>query len=356
MGTGAWIIPKTPLDDATYKITATTKDPAGNTSPVSKEFVLTVDTKADAPVITGIEEDSGSSAIDGSTNDNTLTIKGTAEANATVSVMLDGTLIGTAKTDSDGNWSLDHTQTPLDDATYKITATTKDPAGNTSPVSKEFVLTVDTTSPVAPVITGIDGDSGSLVSGGSTNDTTLTIKGTAEARSTVSVMQDGVVIGTAESGSDGNWSLDHTQTPLDDATYKITATTKDPAGNTSPVSKEFVLTVDTKADAPVITGIEEDSGSSAIDGSTNDNTLTIKGTAEANATVSVMLDGTLIGTAKTDSDGNWSLDHTQTPLDDATYKITATTKDPRRQHISCFKRICANRRYNITSCTCYHRH
>ena len=112
-------------------------------------------------------------------------------------------------------------------------------------LQKEFVLTVDTTSPVAPVITGIDGDSGSLVSGGSTNDTTLTIKGTAEARSTVSVMQDGVVIGTAESGSDGNWSLDHTQTPLDDATYKITATTKDPAGNTSPVSKEFVLTVDT---------------------------------------------------------------------------------------------------------------
>ena len=54
---------------------------------------MTIDTVAPAaPVVTGITNDSGSSGSDGITNDQTLVISGTAEANSTVSVSVDGGL------------------------------------------------------------------------------------------------------------------------------------------------------------------------------------------------------------------------------------------------------------------------
>ena len=48
-------------------------------------------------------------------------------------------------------------------------------------------VTIDTVAPVAPSITAFSTDSGA-VGDGITNDTTLTLTGTAEANSTVKVL------------------------------------------------------------------------------------------------------------------------------------------------------------------------
>ena len=70
-------------------------------------FNLTVDTAAPAaPVITGITDDTGTPG-DGVTSDNTLVITGTAEANATVEVFLDGGSLGTTLADGAGDWAFD---------------------------------------------------------------------------------------------------------------------------------------------------------------------------------------------------------------------------------------------------------
>ena len=66
---------------------------------------MTVDTVAPAKaVISSFSTDSGTVG-DGITNDNTLTLTGTAEANSTVKVYDGATLLGTATANGSGAWS-----------------------------------------------------------------------------------------------------------------------------------------------------------------------------------------------------------------------------------------------------------
>lgn len=316
----------TPLADATYNFTAKATDATSNVSPLSAPFAVTIDTTAPtAPTITAITDDSGTPA-DRITNDKTLIISGTAEANSTVEVLLNGAAIGTATTDGTGNWSFDYTGTPLGDGVKAFTAKATDVAGNTSPASAVFNVTIDTAAPTAPTITSFNDNTGNT-SDSITNDTTLILTGTAEAGSTVTIFQNGTQIGTVTANATGNWLFDHTATSLTDATYAYTATATDKAGNTSVASAAFNITVDTTPPAaPSVTAITDDTGTPA-DGITKDNTLIISGTAEANSTVQVLLDGTAIGTATTDAAGNWSFDYTGTVIASGTHSITATATD-----------------------------
>ena len=105
-------------------------------------------------------------------------------------------------------------------------------AGNQSVVSSNtFTVTEDATAPATPVITSIADDSGA--SGDHlTNDTSLTISGTAEAGSTVEVFQDGASIGTVVADGGGHWSKADANTLADGTTYQFTAQATDAAGNT----------------------------------------------------------------------------------------------------------------------------
>jgi hypothetical protein len=75
------------------------------------------------PVFTSISDDTGSSATDQITTDQTLSISGTAEANKTVTVYrADVGQIGTTTADGSGNWTLNYTGTTLPEGTYAFTA------------------------------------------------------------------------------------------------------------------------------------------------------------------------------------------------------------------------------------------
>ena len=93
------------------------------------------------------------------TNDNTLTLTGTAEANSTVKVYDGATLLGSAVTNSSGAWT--YTTAALSDGAHNLTATATDAAGNTSAASAALAVTIDTTAPVAPSIASFSTDSGS---------------------------------------------------------------------------------------------------------------------------------------------------------------------------------------------------
>jgi hypothetical protein len=303
---GSWTLAlTTPLADGEHTVTATQTDVAGNESPASAPTTFTVDTTPLAPVITS----PGSGTI---TSDTTPTITGTGIPGATVTVTdQTGTVLGTALVDLLGNWSLTPT-TPLADGTYTITATQTDLLGNTSGDSAAVIFTVDTTAPAAPVVTGPS--DGAMV-----GTATPTITGTGEPGATVEVVIDGAVVGTTVVGPDGTWALPLT-TPLADGEHTVTATQTDAAGNESPASAPTTFTVDTVATAPVIT-------SPSPGAITSDTTPTITGTGEPGATVTVTdQDGTVLGTAVVDANGDWSLTPT-TPLPDGTYTITATQVD-----------------------------
>jgi beta-glucanase (GH16 family) len=83
------------------------------------------------------------------TNDNTLTLTGTAAANSTVKVYDGATLLGTAAVNGSGAWS--YTTGTLLDAIHSFTATDTDAAGNFSAPSPALAVAVDMVAPGQPV-------------------------------------------------------------------------------------------------------------------------------------------------------------------------------------------------------------
>src|SRR4029077_802235 len=93
------------------------------------------------------------------------------------------------------------TTSALSEGVHTLTLKATDAAGNQGPASTAFHVTIDTVAPLAPVITSVTDDvpvPGLVAEKGSSNDPTLTIGGTAEAGSTVTIYDtDGTtVLGT----------------------------------------------------------------------------------------------------------------------------------------------------------------
>ena len=151
---------------------------------------------------------------------------------------------------------------------------------------------IDTTAPTAPVIT---------------NDTvnandTVTLTGTAEANSTIHVLNGSDVLGTTTANASGSWSF--TTGELTAGSYTFTATATDAAGNTSAVSSGIDPTIGLPA-APAIVSFSPDSGPAGAD-VTNAKILTLTGTAPAASTVEVFDGSTELGTTTANAAGAWS--------------------------------------------------
>ncbi|SAD33341.1 outer membrane adhesin like protein [Enterobacter cloacae] len=334
-GLGVWIFtPDTPIAEGPHTLTAVATDAAGNTSPVSNTWTLTIDSVAPAaPVITQVLDDVperlGALTSGDSTNDTTPTLNGTAEPGSTVTIRQDGVDVATIVIDSSGTWTYTPT-TQLVNGTYTFTAVTTDGAGNTSQPSSGFTLTVDTTPPAAATIATVTDDvggvQGTLSSGDTTDDTTPLLQGTAPADAVITVYDGTTLLGTATLDGSGGWSFTPV-TPLTDGPHSLTVHATDAAGNTT-VSSPFVLTVDTVApatpDIPAITVNPDGTETPLNPGeTTRDTTPTLSGTGTAGDTVTIYNNGVKIGDAVVDNTGNWTWTPS-TPLPGGTYDITLT--------------------------------
>ena len=319
-GSGNWSYTTAALANGAHSLTATSTDVAGNTSAASAALNVIIDTSAPVtPAIAAYSTDSGTVG-DGITNDNTLTLTGSAEANATVKVYDGATLLGSATANGSGAWTF--TTAALANGAHSLTATATDVAGNTGAASAALSVTIDTSAPVTPAIASYSTDSG-IVGDHITNDNTLTLAGTTEAGSVVKIYDGVTLLGSATADGSGNWS--YTTAALTNGAHSLTATSTDVAGNTSAASAALNVIIDTSAPVtPAIASFSTDSGT-AGDGITNDNTLTLTGSAEANATVKVYDGVTLLGSATANGSGAWSF--TTAALANGAHSLTATATD-----------------------------
>ncbi|KAE8274844.1 Ig-like domain-containing protein, partial [Enterobacter sp. C6] len=337
---GQWsFTPPTPLTDGTYVLTATATDAAGNLSGISTAWTINVDgTAPDVPVISQVVDDVPGGIVgllgpNATTNDATPTLSGTAEANATISLRVDGVEIGTTVADGLGAWTFTPSS-PIGEGPHALTAVSTDAAGNTSGVSNTWTLTIDSVAPAAPVITQVLDDVperlGALNPNDSTNDTTPTLNGTAEPGSTVTIRLDGTVLGTAPVDNNGVWTYTPT-VPLGEGPHTFTVVATDAAGNTSQPSSGFTLTVDTTPPtAATIATVTDDVGGvqgPLTSGDTTDDTQPLlQGSAPADAVITVYDGTTLLGTASLDGSGGWSFTPV-TPLTDGPHSLTVHATD-----------------------------
>lgn len=335
---GAWqyALPGTLSDGPhTFAVNATNAIGTGGTS---SPVTITVDTAApDTPAIVLVTDDvdalTGPLVSGQITNDAQPTLSGTAEAGTTITILDNDELLGSVVADAQGNWTF----TPaaaLDDGTHALTAVATDPAGNSSPASAAFTVVVDTLAPPLPTLTSVADNAGTvtgpLTAGQTTDDTTPTLNGSAEANATVLIFDNGVQIGSVQASNTGAWSFTPTSA-LDAGTHSFTLRASDAAGNTGPETASFSIEIATTAPAiPLITAIADDAGTltgSLADGQfTDDNLPTLSGTGQPATTVQILDNGTPIGTALVDNNGNWNFTPL-TPLPDGAHSFTATASD-----------------------------
>lgn len=135
---------------------STVYDTTAVTSSIPSSTIIVDITSPPAPTITAMADDTGI-AGDHLTSDKTLTLSGTADANSTVSLYQDATLVGTATANGAGAWSVADPNVLTDGQTYSFTAKATDAAGNVSVSSSPYTATIDTTAPAVTAATATHG-------------------------------------------------------------------------------------------------------------------------------------------------------------------------------------------------------
>ena len=285
-------------------------------------FTIKIDTTIDtAATIDSVTDNvgavTGAVGRGGITDDTTPTLQGTAPANTTLTVRYklgNGSWSSTTvNSDAAGNWTW--TTPNLGNGTY--TFQVQKPG---SSWSSDFVLTIDPTvdreALIDHAVDNVGVGTGNLSSGGSTDDNTPTLHGSAPKDAIISVrykLGNGSWNTTSiTADTSGNWNW--TAPALANGTYTFQV---QKAGGKW--SSDFKLSIDTNLDTPHVPTIVDayddfgpETGVVKHDGNTDDSTPTIRGTGTAGEVIHLRYrlsnqtwyDG---GSTTVDTAGKWSI-------------------------------------------------
>ncbi|MEZ0482081.1 Ig-like domain-containing protein [Planococcus sp. SSTMD024] len=228
---------------------------------VSEKTIITVEDKI-APAAPKV----------GTVSDKDTVINGTAEAGAAIAIKLGDNTIGEGSADESGNFSI---AIPKQQAGDKLTAIATDAAGNASEALN--ISVADMTAPKVPTVEKV-------------TDKMVSVKGTAEAGSSISVKQGSVKIGTAAADAQGNYVVSIAKQT---AGTELNVTATDKAGNVSEAAMATVL----DGTAPSAPSVEEVTDKSTI----------VSGTAEASSSVSVKTGSNELAKTTADKEGNFKV-------------------------------------------------
>ena len=294
-GSGKWsCTPSSPLVDGMYLLVAQVTDGNGHSSGPSAARSLIVDTTPPAPPVFD--------PIPSPTNQSHPIFSGRGEAGASLSVTEAGALLCQTTVAASALWSC---SAALPDGTHTVSATQTDAAGNMSdPSSISFVI--DTHLPDAPTLDAPISP---------TSNPNVTLTGTGEAGDALTVLDSlQRLICSTHVGSDGKWSC--TPPPFADGDYLLSAFQTSAVGNRSGPSAARLLSVRTLLaplfDAPV--------------SPTRNPTPTFTGTAQAAASVSVLIGEAPLCSGVADASGHWHC-APSAPLGDGAYLLLAQVTD-----------------------------
>jgi DNA-binding beta-propeller fold protein YncE/subtilisin-like proprotein convertase family protein len=320
-----------PLVNGNYTYTVKQTDLAGNVSAASGSLTVTILAAATAspgtPAIQ-LASDSGAPTYPNYTKVTSpiFDISG-ALAGDTVQLLRDGAAVASKAVNASGTISLQDLG-PVAVGTHSYRAWQLDVAGNISPVSGSFILTIETAA-ATPGAPALDASTDSGVKGdGITNfkNPLFGIHG-AEAKATVRLYRDGVEVAHVVSTAGGSLQLQDPG-PVPDGVHTYKTQQTDPAGNVSAMSAPTSVTILTVAPAVPTLGLApgSDSGKQG-DGITNVTQPFLAGATSPNVNVT-LIDGTGNPgpSTTTDSKGQFTV-QVPTTLADGTYTFTVQATD-----------------------------
>lgn len=332
---GKWEIELQLTDGETYNLVVDSVAKGGNVSEQTDPFTLKIDASVLPPAeIGGVYNNNDSQLVEitngAQTNDKTPLLKGTGNDGDIVRLFVDDKLVGTVIV-VDGKWEIETDE--LSEDTHELKVEIETPDGKVSPPSDPYIVVVDVTAPDKPEkpekIIDDEGDvQGEIAEGKPTDDKTPTIGGSgAEPGDTVELViidengNAGPAIGTAIVDENGNWTVTPGQ-ELDNGEYDLGVVITDPAGNKSEPSDPIKVIIDDTKPADLTNfdlydDVGPEQGIITAGGITDDKNPTLKGTAAPGTSVEIVLNGNVIGTATTGSDGKWNYEFTN--LSDASY-------------------------------------
>ncbi len=221
------------------------------------------------------------------TNQKQLAVSGLAETGVTVSIFVDGEVVGTTIADGDKRFSLDIN---LTEGPNIISARATDKWGNHGMFSKEVTVVLDSVIPDAPVLDPLPEITGEI---------SILVTGIAEGGSTVTVYVDDIEAAVTESIMYVGFSAHVT---LTEGWNAISARAIDRASNVGPRCEEVGVTLDT---VPPLEPVVDE-----LPSITRQSELTVSGVAEPDAEVEVYLEDYMAGSGSTGDGGMFSIDIT----------------------------------------------
>lgn len=267
-------------------------DNAGNIAEPTRQDIVFVMRVPEISTIHDNVNATGFLTSPGFTDDQTPTLKGSAQPGTTLSIYNGTEWMGACSVDAAGNWQwTSPTALPSGEYHFQVVASSGD---KSSAPSSSWLVTIV----AAPQITSIYDDTGPLQgvisNGGYTDDNTPTLHGKAVAGSLVTVYADNQVIGSVVASSAGEWMWSVAENYPDGLAVGIHAfSVKTPIGDGSSTTSPGWLV---KIVAPTphaignINSMSLDSGIYADDFITND--------GSSGRTVTGTLSRALIGTEK----------------------------------------------------------
>ncbi|PTO66564.1 Ig-like domain-containing protein, partial [Vibrio splendidus] len=301
------------LADGEYNLIVKAVDDAGNEESINQ--LLVIDT--DPPEVTiRLDSDTGHSEVDGITNVNRPTFKGTVGGNPESLTITVGDISYELPVNN-GEWSFTF-PVEIPDGTHEFIISAIDAAGNEATASQQVVI--DTVNDFSVSLTGLT-DSGMLGDWVTNIDRPIFVF-KHEAGSTIEITLNGITYEVdVNESSPTNYQL---PISLTEGVHHLTFVSIDVAGNRSEIEQEVIIDLT----PPQFTwlGLSDESNTGDI----TDNVTAVTnpifvGRGEIGATILVEIDGFTYST-KVDDSGRWSLSVSNN-LSDGTYIISAHATD-----------------------------
>ena len=319
-----------PAADGSYTLSATAIDAAGNRAPEVTSKVI-MNTTGTAAIIGTISEDGYVNAKEAAAP---VKVMGTAAPNSKVALWLtdEKNPLAEVQADANGKWEAGvPLPAGLADGKHVLSVTTTNAQGNTATSKAEFTL--DKTPPAPAANLKLEGNDTTITSTEAKNGVSLS--GTGEAGTKVTVSIGGGKTQTATVGANGGWKVEFKEGDLpmpgqgNSTNTAFNVVLQDKAGNDSAVATQNVTLQGPlrPLSTPLISTI---AGDDIINAAEAQGAVSVSGIADAGSIVHVKL-GSSTDTVTAGINGAWTAQLTNlSKVPDGSYDVTAVASQPGR--------------------------